>query len=130
MFGEEILLEIDDTLDRLIYNAEAIQSVDLKDLSTTEIDAFQKTQESLLQHLLHLDQFFETRKSDQGASHKKSGRYQIQEKLLKFEKLKREYKKKQKTYLLWKAKRGKKENCQKKKIMQFLCWLICPAQWD
>jgi len=93
MFAEEVLIEIDTTLDQLIRNAELIQDVELEALSEMEVTAFQKTQESLLQHLLHLDQFFETRKSDQGASHKKSGRYQIQEKLLKFEKLKREYKK-------------------------------------
>ena len=96
MFAEEVLIEIDTTLDQLIRNAELIQDVELQELSEMEVTGFQKTQESLLQHLLHLDQFFETRKSDQSASHKKSGRYQIQEKLLKFEKLKREYKKKEK----------------------------------
>jgi hypothetical protein len=93
MFGEDVLIEIDTTLDQLIQNAELIQNVELKELSETEITAFQKTQESLLHRLLHLDQFFETRKLDQKIFHKKSGRYKIQEKLLKFEKLKKEYKK-------------------------------------
>ena len=54
MFGEEILLEIDGTLDQLIRNAEVIQKVDMLDLTETEIEAFKKTQESLLQHLMHM----------------------------------------------------------------------------
>ena len=93
MFAEEVLIEIDTTLDQLIRNAELIQNVELDDLSETEVEAFQKTQESLLQHLLHMDQFFETRSTDLRVVNKKSGRYQIQEKLLRFEKLKKEYKK-------------------------------------
>ena len=56
MVGEEIILEIDATLDRLICNAEAVQNVNFNELSETEIKAFQKTQESLLQHLMHMDQ--------------------------------------------------------------------------
>ncbi|MDP1608131.1 MAG: hypothetical protein Q8L98_02315 [Chlamydiales bacterium] len=93
MFTEDILIEIDTTLDQLIKNAESIQDVELKELSEIEISAFQKTQESLVHHLLHLDKFFETRKMDQKIFHKKSGRYKIQEKILKFERLKKEYKK-------------------------------------
>ncbi|MCC6127774.1 MAG: hypothetical protein IT584_01035 [Chlamydiae bacterium] len=93
MFAEDVLIEIDTTLDLLIQNAELIQDVELKELSETEILAFQKTQESLLHRLLHLDQFFETRKMEQKPFHKKTGRYQIQAKLLKFERLKKEYKK-------------------------------------
>ncbi len=91
MVGEEILLEIDSTLDRLIKNAEIIQNVDLKELSETEIEAFQKTQESLVQHLLHMDQFFETKIQTLRIPDKKSAGYKIQEKLLKFEKLKSSY---------------------------------------
>lgn len=93
MFAEDVLIEIDTTLDQLIQNAELIQDVELKELSETEITSFQKMQESLLHRLLHLDEFFETRKLDQKIFHKQSGRYKIQEKLLKFEKLKKEYKK-------------------------------------
>lgn len=91
MFGEEILIEIDTTLDRLICNAEAIQSVDINDLSETEIEAFQKTQESLLQHLIHMDQFLETKRNSLRLQDKRSASYKIQEKLLKFEKLKSSY---------------------------------------
>lgn len=55
MVGEELYQAIDQTLDQLIKNAETIAHVDLADLTETELDAFQKTQESLLHHLLHID---------------------------------------------------------------------------
>ncbi len=91
MLGEDILLEMDKTLDQLIRNAEAIQKVDLKDLNETEIDAFQKTQESLLQHLLHMDQYLVAKRNSLKLQDRRSANFQIQEKLLKFEKMKRSY---------------------------------------
>ena len=91
MFGEEILLEIDGTLDQLIRNAEVLQKVDVKSLSETEIDAFQKTQESLLQHLIHMDQFLVTKRNSLKVQNKKSASFKIQEKLIKFEKMKNTY---------------------------------------
>lgn len=91
MVGEEILLEIDETLSQLIRNAEVIEKVDLKDLSETEIDAFNKTQESLLQHLMHMDQFLVTKRNSLKLQDKRSASFKIQEKLLKFEKMKSSY---------------------------------------
>lgn len=91
MVGEEILLEIDETLDQLIRNAEAIETVDLKELSSAEIDAFQKTQESLLQHLLHMDEFLVEKRKSLKIQNKKSGSFKIQEKLIRFEKMKDSY---------------------------------------
>ncbi|HSX26283.1 MAG TPA: hypothetical protein VLE89_04670 [Chlamydiales bacterium] len=91
MFGQEILIEIDSTLDQLIRNAEVIQTVDPKELSETEVDAFQKTQESLLQHLIHLDQFLEDKRKNLKVQDKRSAGFKIQEKLQKFEKLKSDY---------------------------------------
>ncbi len=91
MFGEDILLEIDGTLDQLIKNAEVIQKVDVKELSETEIDAFQKTQESLLQHLMHMDQFLVTKRESLKLQDKRSANFKIQEKLLRFEKMKSSY---------------------------------------
>lgn len=86
MVGAEILIEIDTTLDRLIQNAEAMTGVDIKDLSLPELEAFQKTQESLIQHLLYIDQRCVAKKIDQ-----RSASYKIQEKRAKFEKLKTSY---------------------------------------
>lgn len=91
MFGEEILLEIDGTLDQLIRNAEVLQKADVKSLSETEIDAFQKTQESLLQHLIHMDQFLVAKRKSLKVQDKKSASFKIQEKLLRFEKMKSTY---------------------------------------
>ena len=91
MIGEEILFEIDSTLDQLICNAEAIQEINLNELSQTELEAFQKTQESLLQHFLHMDLFLEEKTKNLRVQSKQSARAQIQEKLLKFENLKKSY---------------------------------------
>jgi hypothetical protein len=91
MIGEEILSEIDGTLDQLIKNAEVIQKVELKDLSETEIEAFQKTQESLLQHLMHMDQFLAAKRNTLKMLDKRSASFKIQEKLLRFEKMKNSY---------------------------------------
>lgn len=91
MIGQEILQEIDSTLDQLIRNAEVIQNVDLKDLSAPEIEGFQKTQESLVQHLLHMDQFLAIKKDGLKVPEPKSAGATIQKKLLHFQKLKNAY---------------------------------------
>jgi len=92
MIGEQIVQEIDKTLDQLIRNAEAISNIDLKDLSDSELEAFQKTQESLLQHLMHMDQSLGS-KQHMAKLDRRSANYKIQEKLLKFEHLKSNYNK-------------------------------------
>lgn len=94
MFGEDVLTEIDVTLDQLIQNAEAIQNVELNELSEMEIDAFKKTQESLVQHLIHMDQFLEKKRTSLKVPDKRSAGFKIQEKLLKFEEMKSSYHKK------------------------------------
>jgi hypothetical protein len=84
MIGEEILSDIDTTLDKLIENAESISGVNLSNISKEEIDAFQKTQESLLAHLISMDQMLETKRKTLKNPNKKSVNYQIQQKLIKF----------------------------------------------
>ncbi len=91
MVGQDILMEIDGTLDQLIRNAEVIEKVDLKDLSETEIEAFKKTQESLLQHLLHMDEFLVAKRNSLKMQDKRSASFKIQSKLLQFEKMKNSY---------------------------------------
>src|SRR3990167_3976023 len=89
MASEELLTEIDTTLDQLICNAEALSNIDIKELSDIELEAFQKTQESLIHHLLHVDQ----RVKVQQIVHvdQRSAIYKIQEKRLRFEKLHSSY---------------------------------------
>ncbi len=88
MVGEEILVEIDETLDQLIQNAEALQGANIQDLSETEIEAFQKTQESLLHHFLHMDKLWDTKKKSLKVVDKRSVQGKIKEKYTKFERLK------------------------------------------
>ncbi|HSX04800.1 MAG TPA: hypothetical protein VLG76_08755 [Rhabdochlamydiaceae bacterium] len=54
--SEYILVEMDETLDQLIKNAKVIQHIPSKKLEPHELDAMQKTQESLLARLMHLDE--------------------------------------------------------------------------
>ncbi len=84
MAAEEILMEIDTTLDRLIQNAEAALSAEIGELSLTEIEAFQKTQESLIQHLLHTDERLETQRKGLFQIDKRSASYKIAAKRAKF----------------------------------------------
>ena len=59
MLSEEIVLEIDLTLDQLIENAKIAREADLSHL---EKNAFKNTQESLLAHLLSMDSMLETKR--------------------------------------------------------------------
>ncbi|PIS00613.1 MAG: hypothetical protein COT84_06850 [Chlamydiae bacterium CG10_big_fil_rev_8_21_14_0_10_35_9] len=91
MVGEEIYFEIESTLDQLIENAEAMNSAARNELTKTEVDAFQKTQESLLAHLIHMDGMLEKKQTDVKAPNKKSVTCKIKRKLHKFEKLNNEF---------------------------------------
>lgn len=60
MRDQALLKEIDVTIDRLIENAEAIETIkESKERFTQELDLLEITQESLLAHLIHLDQKLE-----------------------------------------------------------------------
>ncbi|MBI5345693.1 MAG: hypothetical protein HZB76_00905 [Chlamydiae bacterium] len=84
MLGEEILVDIDETLSQLIKNAEALNK---SSLNQEEKEAFAKTQESLLAHLMHMDEMLAKKRKSIKAMHKGSASLRIQEKLLKFDKL-------------------------------------------
>jgi len=51
----ELREEIDETLDRLLENDAALESVRAKDGYESEADALERLQESLMAHLMHLD---------------------------------------------------------------------------
>lgn len=53
---EDILAEIDSTIDQLLENAKALKKISLKSSYQEEILALEKTQESLIAHLMHLDE--------------------------------------------------------------------------
>jgi hypothetical protein len=88
MNTEHIITEIDATLDQLIRNAEAVSAANFPDLTEGEIDAFEKTQESLLHHFLYMDQLLKTKSVRSPNQDKRSVAYRIQEKALRFKKLK------------------------------------------
>lgn len=52
---EEILADVAMTLDQLIHNATAMNGISCDTLFTREIEALQKTQESLLARLIHMN---------------------------------------------------------------------------
>lgn len=91
MVAEDILLEIDATLDRLIQNVEAIAQIEITELTVTEIEAFQKTQESLVQHLLHTDQRLEAHRKALSKPDERSASFKIAEKRKRFETLSTSY---------------------------------------
>ena len=87
MVTQEILTEIDATLERLIRNAETLNGANLADLTEMEIDAFQKTQESLLHHLMHMDHVLETKHNPLSIKNERSVSYRIRKNHQHFEKL-------------------------------------------
>ncbi len=87
MIGDEFILEIDQTLDQLIKNAETISHIDLQDLSEAELEAFQKTQESLLHHFIRMDELAKTKQ----ITHKGTAGDKIQHKLQEFQRLQSRY---------------------------------------
>ncbi len=57
--SDEILQDVDDTLDRLIENAKVLEDIGEDPLFSTERDALAKTQESLLAHLVNMEPILE-----------------------------------------------------------------------
>jgi hypothetical protein len=84
MFSEEILTEIDITLDKLIENAAAMKNTTLL---KEEVEAFQKTQESLLEHLMHMDKLLEEKRKILKIPNPEQRKKIINQKLNQFEKL-------------------------------------------
>jgi hypothetical protein len=80
---EHILADIDATLDQLIYNAEAMS--DLSILSEIEMEAMQKTQESLLARIFHMDDLINAEKKERLL--KKKSELQLEEKIAHFSRL-------------------------------------------
>lgn len=83
MIGEEILSKMDKTLDQLIANVEAVQYASKLELEEYEIEAINKTQTSLLAHLMYLDKNYE----ESAKKIKTDSRKEIYQKLREYEKL-------------------------------------------
>lgn len=81
--GEEILADIDATLDQLIENANAVKPISTSALFTSEVEALQKTQESLLARLVHMNDLLKGQKKKED-SEKKESFSSIEQKILRF----------------------------------------------
>jgi hypothetical protein len=82
--GEEILVDIDNTLDHLIENADVIKKISFSTLYTNEVEALQKTQESLLARLVHMNDLLKGHKrAEEGEESFDS----IEQKIVRFGKL-------------------------------------------
>lgn len=79
---EELLTEIDYTLDQLIQNANILQSCD-KMVCQEEILLLEKTQESLLAKFMHTQEYIETAHLEQKLLDKIQKLHQLSPRLLK-----------------------------------------------
>ena len=64
---KETLVEIDQTIDQLIINKETLDRISIEPNYLVEKEALEKTQESLLAHLTHLQAYLQ----EKGASSQK-----------------------------------------------------------
>lgn len=53
--NQDLLNEIDSTIDQLVKNATVLKNISSKKEYEEEVEALEKTQESLLAHLIHMD---------------------------------------------------------------------------
>lgn len=81
---EEILAELDSTLNQLLLNIETVSNASLSDLSETEMQAMHKTQESLLARFMHMNDLIKESERKKLQEKKTRELTQLQEKLKKF----------------------------------------------
>lgn len=84
---EEILADIDTTLDQLIQNADAVQQISHRSLFTNEIELLQKTQESLLARLLDMQALYNSQHKKETIAKAQFSFVHIERKLVRFGKL-------------------------------------------
>ncbi len=60
--GEEVLDDLDTTLDELIVNAHTLRQIQRNDRFATEVKALEKTQESLLARILYRQTLLDTKR--------------------------------------------------------------------
>ena len=85
--GQTILVDIDETLDQLIRNADAINCISDRRRFTNEIKAMHKTQDRLIARLLHMHETYENEKKEPEKRAETTQLSRIDNKLTKFGKL-------------------------------------------
>ena len=61
--NKDLIFEIDQTIDQLIENAKAIETISAQSCYEQELNALEKTQESLIAHLIHMDEILKKKSS-------------------------------------------------------------------
>ena len=84
---EQILAEIDATLNQLITNTKMIRDVPMKELSGSELQAIHNTQESLLARLVHTSDLINERDRRKMQTQKENPLIPLHEKIKKFSQL-------------------------------------------
>jgi len=87
MFAQEILSEMDITIDRLIVNAQTMNKVSNVGIIKEEIDSLQYAQEQLISHLIQMDSELKAKCSKIKTPNSNSASIKIRNKLRKFEEL-------------------------------------------
>lgn len=82
---EEILAELDSTLNQLLLNIETVSDVSLSELSETEMQAMHKTQESLMARFMHTSDLI--KEKERKKLQETNALIKLQDKLKKFSEL-------------------------------------------
>jgi len=82
---EEILAELDSTLNQLLLNIETVSDVSLSEISETEMQAMHKTQESLMARFMHTSELI--KENERKKLQETNVLIKLQEKLKKFSEL-------------------------------------------
>lgn len=61
--NKDLIFEIDQTIDQLIQNAKVIETISAQTCYEQELNALEKTQESLIAHLIHMDEILKKKSS-------------------------------------------------------------------
>ncbi len=80
----DILVDIDETLDHLIENATAIKQISHKPLFINEVEALEKTQESLLARLTHMQELLNQERQRKAIEKQSNFFSVIEQKLVRF----------------------------------------------
>ena len=61
--NKDLIYEIDQTIDQLIHNAKVLETIASQSCYEEELNALEKTQESLIAHLIHMDEILKKKSS-------------------------------------------------------------------
>jgi len=61
--SKDLIFEIDQTIDQLIENAKVLEIISAQSCYEHELNALEKTQESLIAHLIHMDEILKKKNS-------------------------------------------------------------------